>query len=99
MVIWKLTPLDLRDPAWKKSWYKAEAIIRAENAQRARSIADSTFVKISEARLGEDISWQCFGKSTRSYTVNAGKSPGIRKKATRESCSPPCPMHRGKLMP
>jgi hypothetical protein len=58
MLIWKLTPLDSRVPAWRKSWYTDEAIIRAESAEHARRIADGVFVMRAQARLGEDTSWQ-----------------------------------------
>ena len=39
MKIYKLTPLDLSNHHWKASIFRGEIIIRAENEDRARTIA------------------------------------------------------------
>jgi hypothetical protein len=43
MPIWKLTPLDLRDPSWEASSHKGMAIIRARDEADARDTAAKAF--------------------------------------------------------
>jgi hypothetical protein len=43
MPIWKLTPLDLRDPNWEASSHQGFAVVRARNARDARTIAAKAF--------------------------------------------------------
>ncbi len=43
MAIWKLTPLDLKDPDWEASSHRAMAIVRAPNEQAARDAAQAAF--------------------------------------------------------
>ena len=43
MAIWKLTPIDLKDPNWQASSHRAMAIVRAEKEQVAREAAQAAF--------------------------------------------------------
>lgn len=43
MPIWKLTPLDLRDPNWEASSHQAFAIVRARSEAVARATAARAF--------------------------------------------------------
>ena len=43
MAIWRLTPVDLDDPSWEASSHRGYAIIRAENEDAAREIAQQAF--------------------------------------------------------
>lgn len=43
MTIWKLTPLDLKDPNWVASSHRALAIVRAPNEADAREAAQAAF--------------------------------------------------------
>jgi hypothetical protein len=43
VAIWKLTPLDPKDPNWEASSHRAIAIVRAPNEGRAREAAQAAF--------------------------------------------------------
>jgi len=43
MPIWKLTPLDLRDPSWEASSHRSIVIVRARNETDARATAARAF--------------------------------------------------------
>jgi hypothetical protein len=43
MPIWKLTPLDPRDPSWQASSHRAMAIVRAPDEEAARDAAEKAF--------------------------------------------------------
>ncbi len=43
MAIWHLTPIDLDDPSWEASSHRGAAIVRAENEDAAREIAQRAF--------------------------------------------------------
>jgi len=43
MVIWHLTPIDLDDPSWEASSHRGAAVVRAENEDAAREIAQRAF--------------------------------------------------------
>lgn len=43
VAIWRLTPVDLDDPSWEASSHRGYAIIRAENEDVAREIAQQAF--------------------------------------------------------
>ena len=43
MAIWKLTPLDPRDPNWAASSHRAVAIVRSPDEQGAREAAQAAF--------------------------------------------------------
>jgi hypothetical protein len=43
MAIWQLTPLDLDDASWEASSHRGPAIVRAENEDAAREIAQQAF--------------------------------------------------------
>ena len=43
MPIWKLTPLDPRDPSWQASAHCAIAIVRAPDEEAAREAAQKAF--------------------------------------------------------
>lgn len=43
MPLWKLTPLDLKDPNWEASSHRAVAIIRAPDEDAARDQAQRAF--------------------------------------------------------
>ena len=43
MAIWRLTPVDLDDPSWEASSHRGAAIVRAENEDDAREIAQRAF--------------------------------------------------------
>ena len=43
MAIWKLTPLDLKDPNWEASSHRAMAIVRAPGEEDAREAAQAAF--------------------------------------------------------
>ena len=48
MKIWKLTPVDLEFAGWCCSIHKGDAIVRAEDEQKARRIATQQFGVIAE---------------------------------------------------
>lgn len=56
MAIWKLEPINLNNRAWEASTYRGEVIVRADSETKAREIAYSAFVILSEERRGEKIS-------------------------------------------
>jgi hypothetical protein len=43
MRIWRLSPVDLSDPNWEASAHKGIAIVRAENEEEARKLAQQAF--------------------------------------------------------
>ena len=43
MPLWKLTPLDLRDPNWEASSHRGIAIVRARDEADARATAAQAF--------------------------------------------------------
>ena len=43
MPIWKLTPLDLRDPNWEASSHQGIAVVRARDEADARATAAKAF--------------------------------------------------------
>ena len=43
MPLWKLKPIDISDPNWEASSHKGVAIVRAENEEQARKVADKAF--------------------------------------------------------
>ncbi len=43
MPLWKLTPLDLRDPSWEASSHRGLVIVRARDEQDARAVAAEAF--------------------------------------------------------
>lgn len=43
MPIWKLSPIDLIDPNWEASSHRGAAIVRAENEEAARVLAQKVF--------------------------------------------------------
>lgn len=43
MQLWRLTPIDLSDPHWEASVYRAPVTVRAETEERAREIAALAF--------------------------------------------------------
>ena len=48
MKIWKLSPLDLDFAGWCGSRYKGDAIVRAEDEEEARKIANQRFFILPE---------------------------------------------------
>lgn len=55
MAIWKLTPLDLKDPNWEASSHRAMAIVRAPNEQDARETAQAAFGVKTGFKTGHGI--------------------------------------------
>lgn len=43
MRIWRLSPIDLSDPNWEASAHRGPAIVRAEDEEEARNLAQETF--------------------------------------------------------
>ena len=43
MRIWRLSPVDLSDPNWQASAHRGVAIVRAENEEEARKLAQQAF--------------------------------------------------------
>lgn len=43
MAIWHLSPVNLDDPSWQASSHRGAAVIRAENENEAREIAQEAF--------------------------------------------------------
>jgi hypothetical protein len=43
MAIWHLSPVNLDDPSWEASSHRGAAVIRAENENEAREIAQEAF--------------------------------------------------------
>lgn len=54
MMIWKLTPTDVESSHWRGSTYKGEVIVRAEDEDEARHLAQSSFGIARDARLSRD---------------------------------------------
>jgi hypothetical protein len=48
MKIWKLSPLDLDFAGWCCSCHKGDAIVRAEDKEEARNIANQRFLILAE---------------------------------------------------
>ena len=48
MKIWKLSPLDLDFAGWCCSCHKGDAIVRAEDEEEARNIANQRFLILAE---------------------------------------------------
>ncbi|MDH3473052.1 MAG: hypothetical protein OEM59_05120 [Rhodospirillales bacterium] len=55
MPIWKLTPLDPRDPSWQASAHRAMAIVRAPDEEAAREAAEKAFGVKTGFALGGGI--------------------------------------------
>ncbi len=55
MVLWKLTPLDLNDPAWEASSHRAMAIVRAPDEESAREAAQQAFGVKTGFKPGQGI--------------------------------------------
>jgi hypothetical protein len=43
VALWKLTPLDLKDPNWEASSHRAMTIVRAPDEEAARDAAQAAF--------------------------------------------------------
>lgn len=43
MTLWKLTPVDLKDPNWEASSHRGMAIVRADSEDEAREVAEKAF--------------------------------------------------------
>ncbi len=43
MPIWRLTPVDLRDPSWEASSHRGTALVRARDEADARAVAAKAF--------------------------------------------------------
>lgn len=55
MPIWKLTPLDLRDPNWEASSHQGIAIVRARDEADARATAAKAFDTKTGFRPGKGM--------------------------------------------
>ena len=55
MVLWKLIPLDLNDPAWEASSHRATAIVRAPDEESAREAAQQAFGVKTGFKPGQGI--------------------------------------------
>lgn len=53
MPIWRLTPIDLTEPHWEASVYRAPVTVRADSEERARQIADLALSIAVSVRPGE----------------------------------------------
>ena len=61
MPIWILEPLDLSSEYWAYSTYRGAAIVRAGNADKARSCAAKAFIRLAEipsSRKTPNSPWQ-----------------------------------------
>lgn len=55
MALWKLTPLDLTDPAWEASSHRAMATVRAPDEDAAREAAQQAFGVKTGFKPGQGI--------------------------------------------
>ena len=55
MVLWKLTPLDLKDLDWEASSHRAMAIVRAPDEESAREAAQQAFGVKTGFKPGQGI--------------------------------------------
>lgn len=50
MIVWKLTPLNLKAPEWRRSTYRGEVFVRAITAYDARAAAAAAYARAPRAR-------------------------------------------------
>lgn len=55
MAIWKLTPLDLKDPNWQASSHRAMAVVRARDEEEARAVAQAAFGVKTDFKPGHGV--------------------------------------------